>query len=610
MVITGILMFVLLAVPLIAQIITAFRGPYLPFGVKQAQWSVGNFVTLWDLREDFWAVLGTTAVFVGGSTILAMLIAFGLAWIVVRTDSPFRRIIPVLVILPYIIPPIVKARAYQLMVAPDSGILNQLIRAIPGVVAETGPIQPYAFGTIVVIQALNFVTFPFLLLVPILTNMDGGLEESARTSGASWWQTIRRITLPMLWPGVLGVGVLSSILSLGALEIPLLFGQQSGKNIFALKLWNLISPSSGQLPQYGLAAAWGLVFLVATSIAFIVYLRATKDAETKASVSGKGFRPRRLALGRAKAPVLIAVGLFLTITAVLPLLSLAWASVTPYPMGFSIDALLNQASFRAYPQVLSDPEFWKSLGRTIVIAGASATIAVSVATMLAYGVARGKKNWRNKALDLFASSSVAIPATIAGFATFLLFLVTNKWIGLAGTVTAMVIAYSYRVSIAYRTSFSATLQIKRELEEAASTSGASQLQTFRRIVAPLLIPAVAAIWIQMFILGANEFTLPAFLSKPDSRPLSIYVYNMISSRAGGIHAPDRGAAMALLFTVFVALVGYGLQFLQSRRAMAQGSSTGRSRGSGRRLAAVEGALPARKPGEDTPSKHSETTPVQ
>lgn len=265
-----------------------------------------------------------------------------------------------------------------------------------------------------------------------------------------------------------------------------------------------------------------------TTIAFAIYLRATRNAERRASVSGKGFRPSTMRMGPWKIPVMLLVAVFVLLTGILPLLALLWAAITPYPVAFSIDAMLGSTDFGAFGMVLADPEFWVSLGRTVIIAGGSATIAVVFATVLAYGIARSKKTGWVKAMDLFASSSVAIPATIAGFAMFLTFMVINPYIPIAGTLLALVIAYSYRVSIAYRSSYSATLQIRPELEEAALTSGASRFEGFRRIIAPLLMPTVMAVWIQMFILGTNEFTLPAFLATPSSRPLSMYIYAMIN----------------------------------------------------------------------------------
>ena len=347
----------------------------------------------------------------------------------------------------------------------------------------------------------------------------------------------------------------------------MLFGQQSGRDIFALKLWNLISSNVGELPQYGLAAAYGMVFLACTSVLFWVYRRATRHADSRASVTGKGFRPQRLALGRLRRPMLVLVWVFLTVTALLPLLSLLWAACTPFPLPMTWDNLRHQTQFSSFGAVLSDPEFWSALTRTVIVASSAATIAVVTATILAYAVARGRPGWRNSLLDTIASSSLAIPATIAGFSFFILFLVTNRYVALNGTLLALVVAYSYRVSVAYRTSFSATLQIKKELEEAAAVSGAPRFVTFRRIVLPLLLPAMFAVWIQMFILSANEFTLPAFLATPESRPLSTYLYSMISPRQATLYAPDRGAAMALIFTLFVVVIGYGLQWLLARRSL-------------------------------------------
>ncbi|MFD4423100.1 ABC transporter permease [Agromyces sp. NPDC058484] len=589
-IIAGTVIFLLLAIPLVVQVITAFRGPFLPFGVSSAKWSVENFVTLWSLRDDFWAVIGSTAAFVGGSTVLSLLIAFGLAWVTVRTDAPFRRVISLLVIVPFIIPPIVKAQAYLLMLSPETGVLNQLLRAIPGMGGVT--IDPYAFSTMIVIQALTNVTFPYLMIVPILTNMDGSLEESARVSGASWAQTLRRVTLPMLWPGLLGVTVLTFILGLGSLEVPLLFGQDSGQSIFALKLWTLISAGAGELPQYGLAAAWGCVFLVITTIAFVIYLRATRDAERRASVSGKGFRPTVMKLGIWRIPVLIAVFIFVLLTAILPLFALFWAAITPFPIAFSFQALAEQTRFTSFGLVLGDGEFWASLARTLIIAGGSATIACVAATVLAYGIARSRSTGWTKSMDLFASSSVAIPAVIAGFAMFLTFMVINPVIPLVGTIAALIIAYSFRVSVAYRSGYSATLQIRKELEEAALVSGASRLEGFRKVVVPLLMPTVFAVWIQMFILGTNEFTLPAFLATPESRPLSVYMYAMINPRSAQLYAPDQGAAMALIFTLLVFLIGYGLQWAVSLRAIGRA----KRRPIPVRVAAALAAAPA--PGDD------------
>lgn len=560
----------LLVIPLLTQLLASFRGPYLPIGVPTAQWGLDNYQTLLGGAGDLGEVLATTAVYVGGAAIISTLIAWTLAWIVVRTDVPGRTVISVLVLLPFIIPPIVRAQSWVLMLAPQSGLLNQLLRTLPFVGGDSGPIDPFAFPTIVVVQGLVSVTFPFLLLVPILQNMDGALEEASRTSGATAWQTLRRVTLPVLFPASLAVVLLSTILLLGSLEIPLLFGQQEGRDIFALRMWTLLRGNASELPRYGMAAAYGVVFLIATLLIFRGYLWMTRDAGRRASVTGKGFRPTRLALGRRRRWVVLAIVVaYLIPTSILPAVALLWSSLTPFAMPISLENLQRYASLDAFSAVIADREFYASFGRTIVIAGASSTIAVSLAMVAAWVVARGRTGWSTRILDMLASSSVAIPTVIVGFSTFLFYLVINRSIPLIGTIWVLILAYSYRMSVGYRVGHAAVLQIDPSLEESAATSGASRLSTFRRVVIPLLLPTMSAIWIQLFILGAHEFTLPAFLATPETRPLAWYLFSRINPGAAQLYDPSQGAAMALLFTVVVFALAFLLRAFVNRRQVAR-----------------------------------------
>jgi iron(III) transport system permease protein len=247
----------------------------------------------------------------------------------------------------------------------------------------------------------------------------------------------------------------------------------------------------------------------------------------------------------------------------------------PYPAAINWANFTNLAQLDGFTAVIQDDQFWASLWRTVIIAGLSATIAVSVATILAYAVARGRPSWRLRVLDMISSASIAIPAVIAGFSAFILYLVVNRYVPIAGTIWALVLAYSYRMSIAYRVNLGAARQIKMELEEAAWASGASRLETFRRVVLPLLLPTMSIMWIALFVLGAHEFTLAVFLATPDTGPLSTYVYSRFSPNEAGNYAPAEGAAAGLVFTAIVLLLGYGLQVAMSRRTIARSGAAKR-----------------------------------
>ncbi|MBV9119662.1 MAG: iron ABC transporter permease [Chloroflexi bacterium] len=554
----------LVLVPLAVQIVASFRGPYLPVGVPTAQWGIANYPALYAAAGDFAVTVQMTAVFVGGSMVISLVLAGVCAWLVARTDLPGARLVYTAVLLPLIIPPIVRAQAFTLMLAPKAGLVNLLLRLLPPFAGASGPIDPFTMPALVAVQGLSGMTFPFVLLVPIFEHMNGTFEEAARTHGASAWQTLTRVTLPLLRPGVLSVFVLGLILTLGSFEIPLLLGAQAGNHIFALRLWTLVNSVDGELPRYGVAAAYGVNFMVLTFGLFYLYSRATQRAERYATVSGKTFRAARHHLGRWTAPAMTLAGLTVMATGALLLVALLWSALTPYPMPMNLANLRQFASARAFGLVFVSGRFWTDLGRSILVAAASATIAVGIGAILGRQVARGGER-RMRWLDLLASSSLAIPSTIAGFSALLFYLVLNRSIPLIGTLWVLILAYSYRVAVAYRLSLSGVVQINRELEEAAAMSGATGLTAFRRVILPLLKSTLAGVWVQLFILGAQELTIAVFLTTPKNETLPILIFNSISTGAAQNYVPDQGAAMALLYTALVFGLAYVLRVLTSPR---------------------------------------------
>lgn len=576
-VLTVVAMVFLLVVPLVMQLITSVRGPFLPFGVPQARWTLDNYAELYSIGSGLLETILTTGAYVVGASLISLAIGFGLAWLVVRTDLPFRRIIPLLVIVPFVIPPIVQAQSYVLMLAPQTGVLNMLLRTLPWWAGERGPIDPFSFVSLVVVQGLASVTFPFLFMTPVLQNMDGSLEEAGRAAGATPLQVVRKVTIPVLGPALLGVAILQVIFLIGSLEIPLLFGQEAGSSLLSLRIWKLLTPTAGELPRYGLAATYGINFLVVTAIIFYVYRRVTRTAARRAAITGKGYRPTRYALRHWRVPVLVLVAAYLLPTTFLPLVALTWTALTPYIMPMSWANFVEFASLDAFRAVLTDKEFWASLARTVVIATSAATISVTLATIAAFAVARGTRGRRTQALDILASSSLAIPGAIAGFSALLLYMVTNPTLHLQGTIWILIMTYSYRMAVAYRTSTAAVLQVSSSLEESAAVSGASRVQVLRMIVVPLILPTAGVAWIGSVILNAQEFTLPAFLATPGTRPLSFYLYSRINPGAAQLYAPEQGAATALIFIGLVFAVGYTLQRLAGRRGLASSTVGGQRR---------------------------------
>ena len=563
-----VLLFYLLIVPLAVQIFAAFRGPTtaLPFQSTA-------YTTLDNLREVYTgggmtATLIDTSYFVGGSVALSLMIGFTLAWLIERTDLPYRRLMFVVILMPAIMPGLVRAQAWLLMLAPSTGLFNQGIRAVLPF-WETGPINPFSFPGMILVQGIGGATFFFLLLSAVLRNMDGALEEASATSGGGTLQTLRRVTFPIMLPGILAVVMLNMIITVGQFEVPLLFGIGAGANIFSLRIWLPLCCGAYGLPEYGIAAAYALNFLVITYSLFFVYSRLTRQANKYATVTGKGYRPRRLRLGNWRYAAYAFLFGYLMVAFVIPLLVLIWASFFPFFVQMTWDNLFNRATLDAYRVVLDDSQFWGGLWRTFVVASLSATIAVTLSMIIAWTVVRGKRGLVNRILDLFASSSVAIPATVAAFAFFMFYIVVGKWIPIFGTIWILVLAYSFRTSVAYRNSYAGVLQINRELEEASATSGASQFATFRRVLLPLLLPHAVAAWLLLFLLGSHEFTIAVFLADADSNTLPVVLFNRLSTTGGGAVSQPQAAAMGIMFTVLVAVLAFVVRWFVSKQGIRQ-----------------------------------------
>ena len=563
---TIILLVYLLIVPLGMQIFTAFRGADLPLG-PTATTGLDNFkviVSTGGLTDT----IRDTTIFAGSAVLISVILGFLFAWVVERTDFPKPRLVFVLLLVPAIMPPLVQAQAWFLMLGERFGIMNQAIRAILPL-WERGPINPFSFPAMVLVQGIIGVTFAFILMSAALRNMDGALEEASLTSGASFLQTVRRVTLPIMGPGIVAVVLLSFIITIGQFEVPLLFGAATGANILSLRIWNALHPSGATFPAYGEAAAYGVSFLLLTYGLFYFYAFFTRRTSKFATITGKGYRPSRIKLGAWKYPAFLLLILYLLISLVIPFLTLIWASLIPFFRPFSFEAFRAAATLEAWSFVLfDDNEFWVSFMRTVIVAALSATIAVGIAGILAWVVVRGPRNIFTRFLDLFATSSIAIPSTIAAFALFIFYLQVGKLIPLFGTIWILVLAYSFRTTVAYRQSYSGVLQIGKELEEASMASGASQLSTLRRIIAPLLLPHAAASWFLLFILGSHEFTMAAFLVTDKSKTLPVVLYTRLNT-ASGFSAPDHAAAMAIIFTVIMGIVVFAVRVVSTRRGVRQ-----------------------------------------
>jgi iron(III) transport system permease protein len=530
----------LISAPLGMLLTAALRGPpdLLPFEAG-ARWTLGNLAAAFGDSALYTRIIPNTAIFTAASVALTFVVAFTLAWLVERTDLPFRNVTFTLVLFPLLIPGVVVAIAWIILLSPKAGLLNVALRDLLGLGGE-GPLNIFSMGGMVFAQAVVLTPFVFLLLTVALRAMNPSLEEASQTAGASPWQTFLKVTLPVLRPGLIAPLILATLVTLEQFEIPLMLGLTARINVFSTQVYYAVT-SDTDLPAYGRAAATALPFLAAGLVLLLLYNRAVRRAESFVTVTGKGYRPTPLPLGRWKAPALAFVGLYALVAVVLPAAVLVWASL----FGYRKVALstLASANLSSYAQLVGDPGFWRAVGNTFLVAGLSAAIATLVGALVSWATLRTRMIGRG-VVDFVTFMSVGIPSVIAGLAALLLYL--SLPIGVYGTVWVLVLAYSYRLAVSTRLSRAALMQIHSELEEASAAAGGRWGTTIRRVVLPLLAPSLVASFVLLFIVGFREFTLPMLLESPKNVVLSVIMWQDFNNA----HVPEA-AAVAVIILVCV-----------------------------------------------------------
>jgi iron(III) transport system permease protein len=399
-------------------------------------------------------------------------------------------------------------------------------------------------------QGLAVVPFMFLLMSGAMRGMDPALEEASLVAGGGWLRTLTRVTVPVLRPTMLSVLLLTAIITLESFDIPLLLGLSAGARVLATSVYYPLYPQIG-LPRYGEVAALALAFLVITYMLVYGYARATREQARYATVTGKGFRPRQIELGRWKYMALGGVSLYLVLQVALPAFVLLWSSLLDGYRPPTNWALLGNASFKAFARVLNDQRFLPALRNTVVVAALSATLVALPSAVMAWMVVRSQVTGK-RVLDLLASTSIAIPSVIAGvsFLMFYLAMPGVSALGLYGTLWVLVLALSYRTTVGYRITSAGVAQIKRELEEAAAVCGSPWLTTFRRVILPLLWPITLAVWLLIFIVNFRELTIALLLGGVDNMMLGPLLWRYVSSSEMG-----QASALAVLMAAMLLAVG-------------------------------------------------------
>jgi iron(III) transport system permease protein len=459
-------------------------------------------------------VLLNTAVFVLGSSVLATVLAIFLAYLNTRTDIPFKFLFKVLSIIPMMIPHLLFSVSWALLLNPSNGMMNAALKS--ALFLESAPFNIYSLEGMILVEALLDLPIAYLIIAPAMASFDVALEESSRVFGASPWRTFLRVTLPVLRPAILAAFVLGVVRALASFAVPSVLGMPGRVNVLATHLYEMIA--LGFATDYGKAAAVGMSVL-ATSVSLIyVYRALTSESEKYVTISGRGYRPTLVELGKARIPLFSIVAMLSLVMIVMPVAVLLYTSFVPYAMVPGTKAF-SMMSLGHWRHVLHDPLSVSALQNSLFLAIAGATLGVILSVFVAYAIVKVRTR-ASGILESLSFLSFSFPGIVIGVGFMWFFVHTPLY----ATIWALLLGYiATYLPYGVRPMASAFVTVHSHLEESSLVCGASPMTTMRRIIIPLLVPGIVSAWILMASMFIRELTLSVVLSRPGTEVLAIQI---------------------------------------------------------------------------------------
>jgi iron(III) transport system permease protein len=443
---------------------------------------------------------------------IALFIGAFFAWLIARTDLPMKGLLEFFFWLSFFLPALPETMGWILLLDPKYGLLNQGLIGL-GLVSQ--PLfNIYSFWGIVWAHMGGTVSIKVMLLAPAFRNLDAALEESSRISGASGWHTFFHILIPVMMPAILVTTILGIIRALEAFEIELLLGTPIGLQVYSTKIHELVT---WEPPQFAPAMALSTVFL-GLLLVMVAFQRRYIANRVYATITGRGFSIRRTHLGRWRYPAFALVLSFALVITVLPTILLVTGTFMKLFGFFNIADPWTLDNWRA---TLNDPVLLRSLWNTFAIGLGSGFIGVLFYSFIAYVIVKTRYRGRGL-LDFLSWLPWSIPGILLGMALLWTFLQTKIFLPIYGTIYLLMVAMVIK-SMPFGTQMikSVLLQLGTDLEEASKVCGGTWIDTFRRVIFPLTMPALITVALVGFISAARDISTVVLLGSGKSRTLSL-----------------------------------------------------------------------------------------
>lgn len=517
--------------------------------------SLSNYVEMYGSASLYKATLNSLIGSAGGGA-LAMLIGLFFAWVVSRTDVKGKGLIELIAIMPLFISPLVASMAWATLASDRAGLLNIPFKDL----GMAFRFNIYSFGGIWFVLGVYYAPYTYMFLIPALRRMDPVLEEASAISGAGAWQTLRRVTFPLIIHPLLSAALLVFVITLGLFAVPATLAVPANIHFLTTYLFNLVT---GNPPAYEKAASVSVLLIGLTFIGVFLQRRII-GRRSFVTVTGKSTQPRLFKLRQWKPLIYALIVLYLVLTVILPYFALILLSLRRFMFFTNFWSIFDtkMLTTQHFEFLWTHGQAFTSIWNSIYMGTVAAVLGTTLCFLTAYCIHRTDLPGK-KLLDYITVVPIAVPGLVIGVAYLWAWI--SFPIPIYGTIWILALAYIARfIPDGIRTAGVNLLQIHKELEESSRIHGGSFWQTLRRVVIPLARPGILSSVILLFILAVRELGSSIFLYTTDSIVLSVQIYNQWESA-------EYGATAVLSLIQTIILVG---MVILARRYVMRSEVTG------------------------------------
>jgi iron(III) transport system permease protein len=511
-------------------------------------------------NKQFLKAIWNTLIISAWVGILSVAIGALLAWLVARTDLPWKKPIRALVMASFVTPPFLGAFAWTLLAGPNAGALNKLYRAVTG--SEDALFNIFTMPGLIFVMAFYSFPYVFSMIANVFELISSDLEDAAEILGAGKWQTAWTVTLPLALPALIGGFILAFLHSLSLFGAPAILGLPAGLHTITTQIWTLFQYP----PRLDLAAAFSVPLLLATML-LIAVQKKLLGRKGFSTVGGKGAQKRLIRLGWARAPVLLFVLGILSLSVFLPywiLLKAALSQAWAMPLTWDNFTLHN-----FYFAFFEYGDTQRAIYNTFKLGIVTATLGTLLATLIAYitnrNLFRGARY-----LSFFALAPLVIPGIVLAVGLFIVY--TRPPLILYGTIWILFVAFlTKEMPIGFSQAESTFKSIHPELEDASRIIGANRLISLKDVTAPLARSGLIAAWSFIFIGVIRELSAAILLFAPSSKVVSVVIFDLKEEGQVGVIAVLGILLLVVSFAVILAVQWLGGRDVVATREWSYGN---------------------------------------